>query len=162
MKRKDAYDATYQQRRMEGDRYTDSLRRDLEHINGINHIYKCEHCGKEFTLDKIDLHHKVPIAEGGDPMGEIELLCKKCHNEAHGREYHGDKPKPRIEKDDWVQFALQKLSQKDIATELNTVIGEVSKAWGKAGKGANWSQFKKLILKDYSFDDAISKLTIYG
>lgn len=157
MKRKDIYDATYTQRRKEGIKYTASLRRDLININGINHIYKCEHCGVEGILDMFALHHKVPIAEGGEPMGEIELLCEKCHDHVHGRENHSDKPKPHIEKDDWVQFAIQKLNQKDIVIELNTTIGEVQKAWNRDGKGMNWSQFKKLIKKGISFDEAIAK-----
>lgn len=157
MKRKDIYDSDYQKRRLEGNRYTASLKRDLIHINGINHIYKCEHCGVEHTLNKIDLHHKIPIAEGGEPMGEIVMLCEKCHTEVHGRVYHGDKPKTVIDKDDWVKFAKQKLSQKDIVVELNTTIGEVQKAWSRDGKGLNWSQFKKLILKGFSFEEAISK-----
>ena len=157
MKRKDAYDSNYQKRRLEGERYTDALRKELKHINGVNHIYKCEHCGVEHTLNMFIFHHKIPIAEGGDAMGEIEMLCEKCHTEVHGRVYHGDKPKPCIEKEDWVKFAQQKLTQKDIVVELNTTAGEISKAWNRDGKGLNWSQFKKRILKGYSFEEAISK-----
>lgn len=160
MKRRDAYDSDYQKRRLEGERYTDALRRDLEHINGINHIYKCEHCGVEHTLNMFDLHHVIPIADGGDAMGEVVILCKKCHTEVHGRVYHGDKPKPVIEKDDWVKFAQQKFTQKDIVVELNTTAGEISKAWNRDGRGLNWSQFKKRILKGYNFEEAVGKHTI--
>lgn len=54
----------------------------------VDHAHRCEECGAVGT----DVHHIKPIQtdEGWrrrlDPSN-LRLLCVKCHNRAHGREF---------------------------------------------------------------------------
>ena len=43
---------------------------------------KCERCQ---SLGEVQLHHKVPVASGGEIWDETNLilLCRSCHLEAH-------------------------------------------------------------------------------
>lgn len=51
--------------------------------------YRCGHCGIEFKAeDAIDLHHRVPQAEGGtDTMDNLMALHEHCHYQLHAN--HG-------------------------------------------------------------------------
>jgi RNA-directed DNA polymerase len=47
--------------------------------------YRCRHCGLVFqTDDAIDLHHRIPQAEGGtDTMSNLMALHEHCHYQLH-------------------------------------------------------------------------------
>ena len=37
----------------------------------------CVRCG---STDRLQVHHRVPVAEGGgNDLGNLELLCHRCH-----------------------------------------------------------------------------------
>lgn len=42
---------------------------------------KCNYCEEK---KKLQLHHILPLSRGGiNELGNIELVCKKCHDELH-------------------------------------------------------------------------------
>lgn len=46
---------------------------------------KCMNCGIEGNSTKMDVHHIVPRNQGGsNQMSNLILLCRKCHDAAHG------------------------------------------------------------------------------
>jgi 5-methylcytosine-specific restriction endonuclease McrA len=56
---------------------------------GMEDTIFCEVCGMGGRVDRggFDLHHIVPRSQGGgDEVENIILLCRKCHNAAHGLE----------------------------------------------------------------------------
>ena len=46
---------------------------------------KCEHCGKELTLQTMQMHHVVPASMDGtnNPLN-LMCVCKECHHLIHG------------------------------------------------------------------------------
>ncbi len=47
--------------------------------------HKCERCGKRARLD---VHHLTYDRFGGDErMTDLQVLCRPCHNKAHGRKF---------------------------------------------------------------------------
>ena len=43
---------------------------------------KCKKCG---TQENLSVNHKIPRADGGTNDAEnLEILCRKCHDEYHG------------------------------------------------------------------------------
>lgn len=43
--------------------------------------WKCEKCGK---AGRLEVHHKVRIADGGtDELENLQCLCRKCHFAKH-------------------------------------------------------------------------------
>ena len=47
--------------------------------------YRCEECGAEGPLD---VHHLTYDRFGGDErMTDLQVLCRPCHNQAHGRKF---------------------------------------------------------------------------
>ena len=46
---------------------------------------RCEHNG--IISDAVLVHHKVPVADGGDRLSidNLEALCRDCHETHHGR-----------------------------------------------------------------------------
>ena len=53
--------------------------------------HKCEACGygeyKDQT-DPLDVHHLTYDRFGGDErMTDLQVLCRPCHNQAHGRKF---------------------------------------------------------------------------
>lgn len=63
---------------------------------------RCEaNCGKEwktFPDETLELHHKIPIHDGGTTFDDdnLILLCTKCHGGAH-REYNNGKKQKAFE-----------------------------------------------------------------
>ena len=48
--------------------------------------YRCEQCGTEGPI--LDVHHLTYDRFGGDErMTDLQVLCRPCHNEAHGRKF---------------------------------------------------------------------------
>lgn len=46
---------------------------------------QCMNCGKGSGEAKLDVHHIVPRGQGGsDQMSNLVLLCRRCHEAAHG------------------------------------------------------------------------------
>jgi 5-methylcytosine-specific restriction protein A len=46
----------------------------------------CEDCGRELSLAIAELHHVLPMTQGGrDVDMNLILLCEDCHKERHGR-----------------------------------------------------------------------------
>jgi 5-methylcytosine-specific restriction endonuclease McrA len=66
------------------------VRNYFKHFDiGMEDVVYCENCGKAGRVDKggFDLHHILPRSHGGgDEVGNIILLCRRCHNAAHGLE----------------------------------------------------------------------------
>ncbi len=47
--------------------------------------YECEKCGSRETLH---VHHLTYDRFGGDErMTDLQVLCRPCHNQAHGRKF---------------------------------------------------------------------------
>ena len=50
----------------------------------------CRHAGR--LVEAIEVHHIVPLNEGGDPfppLNGLEARCDDCHKRAHGRRRKG-------------------------------------------------------------------------
>ena len=46
---------------------------------------RCEQCG---ARDRLDVHHLTYDRFGGDErMTDLQVLCRPCHNAAHGRKF---------------------------------------------------------------------------
>ena len=46
---------------------------------------KCEHCGKELTLQTMQMHHVVPASmDGTNNPHNLMCLCSECHHLIHG------------------------------------------------------------------------------
>lgn len=46
--------------------------------------HKCAKCGKEFSIDELDAHHKIQWANGGHTTIDNGILyCKECHHIEH-------------------------------------------------------------------------------
>ena len=61
--------------------------------------YRCERCG---TSGKLEVHHVLPVAQGGPEIPGLEgvlALCLQCHLAAHG--------KAAPEPDAWDRFAAE-------------------------------------------------------
>ena len=43
--------------------------------------FKCERCGSKKDLQ---VHHKTYKRKGHELPGDVELLCKTCHEKEHG------------------------------------------------------------------------------
>lgn len=42
-------------------------------------------CKKCKTQENITINHKIPLTQGGTNESEnLEILCRKCHDEFHG------------------------------------------------------------------------------
>lgn len=47
--------------------------------------YECEKCG---ARDSLHVHHLTYDRFGGDErMTDLQVLCRPCHNQAHGRKF---------------------------------------------------------------------------
>ena len=47
--------------------------------------YECEKCG---SRDSLHVHHLTYDRFGGDErMTDLQVLCRPCHNQAHGRKF---------------------------------------------------------------------------
>ena len=44
--------------------------------------WRCTRC--EYPAD-LEMHHKVPLADGGDPwsIDNVRMLCRDCHFDSH-------------------------------------------------------------------------------
>ena len=48
--------------------------------------YRCEQCNAEGPI--LDVHHLTYERFGGDErMTDLHVLCRPCHNQAHGRKF---------------------------------------------------------------------------
>jgi 5-methylcytosine-specific restriction protein A len=58
--------------------------------------YLCEPCRERGRLiEAVEVHHVVPLHEGGDPFPQfngLEARCDDCHKQAHGA-----RPKVRVD-----------------------------------------------------------------
>lgn len=51
------------------------------------HDNRCGNCGAEDREAKLDVHHIVPRGRGGSNlMSNQVVLCRRCHDAAHGKE----------------------------------------------------------------------------
>lgn len=46
--------------------------------------WRCQRCG---AAGRLEVHHRTPLAEGGDPwaLENLETVCRSCHVAAHRR-----------------------------------------------------------------------------
>lgn len=52
--------------------------------------FKCQVCGYgeyEFQDGALDVHHKTYINFGNEKLGDLEVLCRSCHQKKHGRRF---------------------------------------------------------------------------
>jgi 5-methylcytosine-specific restriction endonuclease McrA len=50
----------------------------INYLEGV-----CNYCG---STDNLHIHHTLPTYAGGsNTMGNIELLCRSCHNKIHAQ-----------------------------------------------------------------------------
>ena len=70
---------------------------------------QCEVC---FSIGEIQLHHRVPVSQGGDIWNERNLivLCRSCHLDAHRKIENSKLP-------DW-QRRLYELIDRPVAPRL--------------------------------------------
>ena len=62
--------------------------------------YRCEECHRP---GRLEVHHKHPIRDGGEPFPEVSgllTLCRACHIRAH-------KPKESAGVQEWREFAAE-------------------------------------------------------
>ena len=74
--------------------YHSGVRQRLIHERGRN----CESCNVKYNnLWHIELHHKIPLCDGGAPWDDdnLILLCPACHLQAH-RDYRFEKKLQRL------------------------------------------------------------------
>lgn len=137
-------DVDYIERRIEAQSILQKIRIKLKK-EGVTQC-ECEDCKEIFPLSFIDLHHVVPIAEGGKADGDIVTLCRKCHYKAHGKDYNPQSI--LIDEEEWILYALQNKKQIEIAAEMNVGVNKVQKAWQLyKGNRMKWATFKKLVRK---------------
>ena len=56
---------------------------------------KCVNCG---TTENIDVHHKIPLSEGGtNSLENLVPLCRNCHEELHRFKFEPLEPQTRID-----------------------------------------------------------------
>jgi 5-methylcytosine-specific restriction endonuclease McrA len=58
---------------------------DKMHLTPMKHTYgySCDVCGR---MDKLTVHHKIPVLEGGTNLPDnLEILCVMCHEVRHNR-----------------------------------------------------------------------------
>lgn len=57
---------------------------------------RCERCGGR---GRLEVHHKVPLAEGGAKwdVSNLEILCRRCHFDEH-------RPVADPERQEWLAF----------------------------------------------------------
>ena len=47
---------------------------------GFNGLYRCNHCGRFFPKDQIDIDHIIPKNRGGtDALCNLQPLCQHCN-----------------------------------------------------------------------------------
>ena len=52
-----------------------------------NNICECEKCGKRKSKSSLDVHHIIPLGDGGiNEFDNLIALCKRCHDEWHSVE----------------------------------------------------------------------------
>jgi 5-methylcytosine-specific restriction endonuclease McrA len=51
--------------------------------------FTCERCGyrsyDEDSIKKLDVHHKTYDHFGEEPLSDLIVLCRDCHQKEHGR-----------------------------------------------------------------------------
>lgn len=93
--------ATLHRKRKPGRRYRWLRRTALERAD-----YSCERCGKRPGKANLEMHHIVPVGEGGaDYLENVVMLCYDCHQRQHAKGATG-----KI-RQDWREYTreLQKL-----------------------------------------------------
>jgi 5-methylcytosine-specific restriction endonuclease McrA len=61
---------------------TNRLKSERKH-KIISKIGRCEECG---IANKLEIHHKKAIKDGGDNQkNNLAILCSDCHSKKHGR-----------------------------------------------------------------------------
>ena len=46
--------------------------------------YRCEGCGFHGTDKQLEVHHLHYETLGREQVGDVQVLCKRCHRHAHG------------------------------------------------------------------------------
>lgn len=66
-------------------RYMKSDEWQLQRLKALKKSkYKCSKCGSKKNLQ---LHHLTYAHFGNELSGEVKILCRKCHQKAHGRRF---------------------------------------------------------------------------
>lgn len=45
--------------------------------------YRCQHCAKS---ERLDVHHRTYERLGAEEPGDLEVLCRSCHEQEHEQE----------------------------------------------------------------------------
>lgn len=76
------------QRNQRRQAYNEYLRSDdWKHLRKIKlqfAEYRCERCG---GTDKLQVHHLTYDRFGRENLTDLQVLCKTCHEDAHGRKF---------------------------------------------------------------------------
>ena len=69
-------------------KYNDYLRSDdWKHVRRLKLEFagnRCERCG---ATDELHVHHLTYERFGNENLTDLQVLCKPCHNRAHGRTF---------------------------------------------------------------------------
>lgn len=49
--------------------------------------YRCERCGSFIRCGRLEVHHRIPLADGGAPFAQsnLRVLGRDCHFLEHGQ-----------------------------------------------------------------------------
>lgn len=78
--------------------------------------YTCQECGADVSKTGIEIHHKTPLAGGGDnSLSNLETLCPDCHNGKHS----GVPPEAVLDVFDALDDTARPLTASDVVDELD-------------------------------------------
>ena len=56
------------------------MRRKILKERAKDGMAECDRCKKIFDISDLDMHHKIPVSQGGtNEPDNIALLCNDCH-----------------------------------------------------------------------------------
>ncbi len=86
----------------------------------------CERCG---SSELLQVHHLTYERLGNELMDDVEVVCRKCHQELHGREFKqaSPGPKPSTWTDDTDDLRKRELERREAERVRRQPVGERKK-----------------------------------
>jgi len=75
---------------LDGEKWKEKRRSTLARVKSKSKraVFQCEKCKEFFHADAIEVHHKTYRDIGSEKPNQLDVICKWCHSELHGKHDH--------------------------------------------------------------------------